>query len=142
MIRGTGVSLPTSTRVLVASLILGKSVRVADMLAFINRFADKPLAWKALIYALLALIVRYVERVYEVWKEAPGPHAASQQTGPMPTSRFLAVQILLVMLIFMRHRRAVASILPRKNQGNFPWPLARAPRIRPLPLNLRHRGSE
>ena len=46
MIRGTGISMESSASVLFASLILGKSVLVADMLPFINRFPEKPLIWK------------------------------------------------------------------------------------------------
>ena len=37
MAKGTGVSMPVSASVLIASLVLGKSVLVADMLPFINR---------------------------------------------------------------------------------------------------------
>jgi hypothetical protein len=106
MIKGTGISLPTSTSVLIASLILGKSVLVADMLPFINRFPDKPLvwnvAWKTLMYAIVALIVHGLERLYEYRKEAPNLLAASQQIwADVNWPRFLAVQILLVTLIFM-----------------------------------------
>lgn len=106
MIKGTGISLPTSTSVLIASLILGKSVLVADMLPFINRFPDKPLvwnvAWKTLMYALVALVVHYLERLYEVWKETHELRAANQQIfADANWPRFWAVQILLVTLIFM-----------------------------------------
>ncbi|WP_225923434.1 MULTISPECIES: hypothetical protein [Pseudomonas] len=45
MIKGSGVELPVSASVLIASMVLGKSVLVADMLPFINRFPDKPLLW-------------------------------------------------------------------------------------------------
>jgi hypothetical protein len=48
MMKGTGVSLPVSASVLIASLVLGKSVLVADMLPFINRFPEKPLIWNVL----------------------------------------------------------------------------------------------
>jgi hypothetical protein len=106
MIKGTGISLPTSASVLIASLILGKSVLVADMLPFINRFPDKPLiwnvAWKTLMYALVALVVHYLERLYDYWKEAPGIAAANAQLlSDMNWPRFWAVQILLVTLILM-----------------------------------------
>lgn len=106
MIRGSGISLPTSTSVLIASLILGKSVLVADMLPFINRFPDKPLVWnvgwKTLMYATVALIVHYLERLYDYWKEAPGLIAANAQLlADVSWPRFWAVQILLATLIFM-----------------------------------------
>ncbi|SPB13791.1 hypothetical protein NOV72_01055 [Caballeronia novacaledonica] len=105
MIRGTGISFPTSGSVLLASLVLGKSVLVADMLPFINRFPDKPLvwnvSWKTLMYALVALVVHYLERLYEYWKEAPGLMAANHDLwAEINWPRFWAVQILLVTLIF------------------------------------------
>ena len=58
MVKGTGISLPTSVSVIVASLILGKAVLLANMLPFINRYPDRPLiwnvAWKTLIYTVVA----------------------------------------------------------------------------------------
>jgi len=106
MIKGTGVDVPTSTSVLIASLILGKSVLVADMLPFINRFPDKPLiwnvTWKTLLYAVVALAVHYMERLYDFWKEAPGfvdGNALLWSSVNWP--RFWAVQVLLITLIFM-----------------------------------------
>ncbi len=106
MIKGSGVDLPVSASVLIASLILGKSVLVADMLPFINRFPNKPLIWnviwKTLMYALVALIVHYLERLYDFWKEAPNLiEANSLLWASLNWPRFWAVQILLITLIFM-----------------------------------------
>ncbi|WP_085677535.1 MULTISPECIES: hypothetical protein [unclassified Pseudomonas] len=106
MIKGSGVELPVSASVLIASMVLGKSVLVADMLPFINRFPDKPLiwnvAWKTAMYALVALIVHYLERLYDYWKEAPGfVDANALLWSSMNWPRFWAIQILLIMLIFM-----------------------------------------
>ncbi|MGE8064797.1 hypothetical protein [Pseudomonas sp. NPDC089569] len=106
MIKGSGVELPVSASVLIASMVLGKSVLVADMLPFINRFPDKPLiwnvTWKTLMYALVALIVHYLERLYEYWKEAPSfMDANSLLWTELNWPRFWAIQILLITLIFM-----------------------------------------
>lgn len=106
MIKGSGVELPVSASVLLASLVLGKSVLVADMLPFINRFPDKPLiwnvAWKTAMYALVALFVHYLERLYDYWKEAPGfADANALLWSSMNWPRFWAIQILLITLIFM-----------------------------------------
>jgi hypothetical protein len=105
MVRGTGISLPTSASVLLAALILGKSVLIADMLPFINRFPDKPLmwnvGWKTLMYALVALAVHYLERLFEFWKETHGILAANARLwADINWPRFWAIQILLVTLIF------------------------------------------
>lgn len=106
MIKGTGISLPSSASILLASLVLGKSVLVADMLPFINRFPDKPLVWnvgwKTLMYALVALLVHYLERLYEFWKEASGVVAANHALwADINWPRFWAIQILLITLILM-----------------------------------------
>ena len=106
MIKGSGVELPVSASVLIASMVLGKSVLVADMLPFINRFPDKPLiwnvAWKTAMYAFVALIVHYLERLYDYWKEAPGfVDANALLWSSMNWPRFWAIQILLITLIFM-----------------------------------------
>ncbi|MCF4998765.1 hypothetical protein GIW70_21065 [Pseudomonas syringae] len=106
MIKGAGIDLPASASVLIASLILGKSVLIADMLPFINRFPDKPLIWnviwKTLIYAVVALVIHYLEQLYEYWKEAPGIIGAnSLLLSSLNLPRFWAIQILLITLIFM-----------------------------------------
>ncbi|AWY44191.1 hypothetical protein DKY63_31485 [Pseudomonas putida] len=106
MIKGSGVELPVSASVLIASLVLGKCVLIAYMLPFINRFPDKPLiwnvTWKTCMYALVALIVHYLERLYDYWKEAPGfMDANSLLWSSINWPRFWAIQILLITLIFM-----------------------------------------
>ena len=106
MVRGTGVTLPVSASVLIASLVLGKSVLIADMLPFINRFPEKPLiwnvAWKTLMYALVALAVHYLERLYEYWKTTSSLLGANAHLwAEMNWPQFWAVQILLVTLILM-----------------------------------------
>jgi hypothetical protein len=102
--RGAGLTLPTSASVTIAALVLGKSVLVANMLPFINRFPEKPLiwnvGWKTLIYTLVAMLVHYLEHLYDYWKEAPGLVAANRMLiAEMNWSNFWAIQILLVTLI-------------------------------------------
>src|SRR5476649_1094346 len=81
MTQGTGITLPTSASITIAALILGKSVLLANLLPFINRFPEKPLiwnaSWKTLIYTLVALLVHYLEHLYDYWKQAPGLLAAN-----------------------------------------------------------------
>ena len=45
MTKNTGLPLPTSMSITVAALVLGKSVVIADLLPFINRYPEKPLIW-------------------------------------------------------------------------------------------------
>jgi hypothetical protein len=104
MIRGTGISLPTSASVTIAALVLGKSVLIANMLPFINRFPEKPLiwnaSWKTAIYTLVALFVHYLEHLYDYWRGAPSLVAANHKLlAEFNGAHFWAIQILLLMLI-------------------------------------------
>jgi hypothetical protein len=104
MTQSTGVTLQTSVSVTIAALILGKSVLIANLLPFVNRFPDRPLiwniGWKTLIYALVALLLHYLERLYDYWKEMPGLAAANHMLlSELNWAHFWAIQILLVTLI-------------------------------------------
>jgi hypothetical protein len=104
MTQGTGITLSTSVSVTVAALVLGKSVLLANLLPFINRFPEKPLLWNAgwrtLIYTMVALFVHYLEHLYDYWKEAPGLVAANHKLlAELNWAHFLGIQILLVTLI-------------------------------------------
>ncbi len=106
MVKGTGIELETTASVAIAALILGKAVLLADMLPFINRFPEKPLiwnvAWKTIMYSIVALIIHYLERLYDFWKEAPGFAAANKLLlSEINWPRFWAVQILLLTLVLM-----------------------------------------
>ncbi|KXV16232.1 hypothetical protein CR51_01480 [Caballeronia megalochromosomata] len=104
MVKGTGISLPTSVSVIVASLILGKAVLIANMLPFINRFPDRPLiwnvAWKTLIYTIIAAFLHYLERLFDFWKETHELAAAQHELiTHMNWPQFWAIQILLFLMI-------------------------------------------
>jgi hypothetical protein len=106
MLKGTGIALGTSMSVTVAALILGKAVLIADLLPFINRYPDKPLvynvAWKTAIYLLIAMLVHYLERLFDYWREAGGLVAGNQRLlAEIVWPHFWAIQILLLVLILM-----------------------------------------
>ena len=104
MLKGTGVALGTSASVTRAALILGKAVLIADLLPFINRYPDKPLAynvaWKTTIYVLVSMLVHYLERLVHFWREAGGFIAGNQKLlAEIVWPHFWAIQIFLVVLI-------------------------------------------
>jgi hypothetical protein len=106
MLKGTGIALGTSASVTVAALILGKAVLIADFLPFINRYPDKPLvynvAWKTTVYVLVSMLVHYLERLVDFWREAGGFIAGNQKLlAEIVWPHFCAIQILLVVLILM-----------------------------------------
>ena len=105
MTKGTGLPISTPIQVAVGALVLGKAVLIADMLPVINRYPDKPLAynvaWKTGIYVLVALVIHYLERVVDFWKETGGFVAGNEKLlAEMVWPHFWAIQIVLVVLIF------------------------------------------
>ena len=105
MLKGTGVSINASISVAIAALILGKAVLLADLLPFVNRYPDRPLAWniawKTVLYAIVATLIHYVERLIDFWRKAGGFIAGNERMlSEMVWSRFWAVQIMIFVLIF------------------------------------------
>ena len=105
MLKGTGIPVSTPIQVAVGALVLGKAVLIADMLPAVNRYPDKPLvynvAWKTAIYFLVALVIHYLERLVDFWKEAGGFLAGNEKLlAEMVWPHFWAIQIILVVLIF------------------------------------------
>lgn len=106
MLKGTGIALSTSVSVTIAALVLGKTVLIADMLPFINRYPDKPLAynvaWKTMLYVLVSIVIHYLERLVDFWKDTGGFIAANEKLwAEMIWPHFLAIQILLAMLVLV-----------------------------------------
>ena len=106
MLKGTGIALGTSVSVTVAALILGKAVLIADLLPFINRYPNKPLAynvaWKTTVYVLVSMLVHYLERLVDFWREAGGFIAGNEKLlAEIVWPHFWAIQIFLVVLILI-----------------------------------------
>jgi len=96
---------PLSTMsIAIASLILGKSVLIADLLPPINRYPNKPLvyniAWKTLIYVLMASVIHYLERLIDFARQAGGIVAGNEKLlAEMVWPHYWAVEIILFILI-------------------------------------------
>jgi len=106
MLKGTGISPQSSISVLVAALILGKSVLLADMLPWINRFPNRPLiynvGWKTMIYLLVSALIHYLERLVDFWRETGSLAAGNEKLlAQMVWPHFWAIQIILLVLILM-----------------------------------------
>ena len=79
---------------------------IADLLPIINRFPEKPLAynvvWKAILYVLVAMLVHYLERLVDFWREAGSFIAGNEKLlSEIVWPHFWAIQIVLAMLISM-----------------------------------------
>ena len=106
MLKGTGISPTSSISIAVAALILGKAVLIADLLPMINRFPHKPLiynvAWKTLIYLLVATLIHYLERLIDFWRQTGSFIAGNKELlTKIVWSHFWAIQIILFVLIVM-----------------------------------------
>jgi hypothetical protein len=105
MIKGTGLPVPSSAQIAVGALILGKAVLIADLLPIVNRYPDKPLAynvaWKTVIYFLVALALHYLEQLVDFWREAGGFMAGNAKLlAEIVWPHFWAIQIVLVVMVF------------------------------------------
>jgi len=96
---------PLSTMsIAIASLILGKAVLIADLLPPINRYPNKPLvyniAWKTVIYLLMASIIHYLERLIDFARQAGGIVAGNEKLlAEIVWPHYWAVEIILFLLI-------------------------------------------
>ena len=106
MLEGTGIRLATSATVTVAALILAKAVLIADLLPFINRFPERPLAynvaWKTALYYLIAMFLHYLEELVGFWRKAGGLIAGNEKLlAEIVWPHFWALQIFLLIVILM-----------------------------------------
>ena len=104
--RGSHFQPLSTMSIAIASLILGKAVLIADMLPPINRYPNKPLvyniAWKTVIYLLMASVIHYVERLIDFSREAGGLAAGNAKLlAEIVWPHFWAVQIILFLLILV-----------------------------------------
>jgi hypothetical protein len=105
MTKGTGLPVTSSAQIAVAALIIGKAALLADLWPPINRFPEKPLAyniaWKTVIYYVLASFIHYLERLYDFAREAGGFVAGNQKLlSEIVWPHFWALQIVLLVVIF------------------------------------------
>ena len=106
MLKGTGLKPLSTMSIAVAALILGKAVLIADMLPMVNRVPNKPLiynvAWKTLIYLLMATLIHYLERLIDFWRQTGGFVTGNQKLlSQIVWPHFWAIQIILLVLIVM-----------------------------------------
>jgi hypothetical protein len=105
MVRGTGLAPLSLGAVTLAAIILGKAVLIADLLPFINRYPEKPLiyntVWKTVIYTLVALLIHYLERLVDFWRQTGSIVAGNRKLfDEIIWAHVLAVQILLLVMVF------------------------------------------
>lgn len=106
ILKNTGIAVSTSLSITISALVLGKTVLIADMLPFINRFPDKPLlyniAWKTVLYFIVALLLHYAEHIIDFWRQAGGFVAGNEKLlSEIVWPHFWAIQLLLLLLILM-----------------------------------------
>lgn len=104
MVKGTGLAVLSSAQIAIGALILGKAVLLADLLPWINRFPEKPLAynvgWKSAIYFLFATLIHYLEKLFDAWREVGSVAAANAKLlATIVWPHFWALQIVLLVLI-------------------------------------------
>lgn len=98
-----GIQAGTVMNATIGALIVAKVVLLADLLPIVNRFPDKPLVynilWKTLIYQAAAIIVGYIEHLWDAYKEVGSFAAANaHMVEAVVWPHFWAVQVLMLVL--------------------------------------------
>ena len=106
MAKGTNFQPMSTISITVAALILGKAVLIADHLPAINRYPEEPLiynvAWKTVIYLVLAGVIHYLERLFDFSRQAGGIVAGNEKLlAEIVWPHYWAIQIMLFVLIVM-----------------------------------------
>ena len=101
-----GIEARTVMNATIAALVVAKVVLLADLLPIVNRFPDRPLgyniAWKTLIYMLAAVVVGYLERLWEFHGEYGSIGAAnSHMLEELVWPHFWAVQLWMAVLFLL-----------------------------------------
>lgn len=101
-----GIEASTMMNATIAALVVAKVVLLADLLPFVNRFPDKPLAWniawKTLIYMLASILVVYLEHLWEFHGKYGSVAAAnSHMLEELVWPHFWAVQIWMTVLFLL-----------------------------------------
>lgn len=101
-----GIELQSVMNATIAALVVAKVVLLADLVPFVNRFPDKPLAWniawKTVMYMLAAAIVVYLERLWEFHGEYGSVAAATgHMVDELVWPHFWMEQIWLILLFLL-----------------------------------------
>jgi len=103
--RGSGLPVSSSGQILIAALLMGKAVLLADHWPPINRFPEKPLiyniAWKTVIYFVVASVIHYLERLVDFAKAAGGIVAGNAKLlSEIIWPHFWGLEIVVLLVIF------------------------------------------
>ena len=101
-----GIEASTVMNSTIAALVVAKVVLLADLLPFVNRFPDRPLAWnivwKTAIYMLASILVVYLEHLWEFHGKYGSIAAANRHMiEELVWPHFWAVQIWMFVLFLL-----------------------------------------
>jgi len=101
-----GIQAGTVMNATIGAMIVAKVVLLADLLPIVNRFPDKPLVynivWKTLIYQAAAILVAYLEHLWDAYRETGSFAAANAHlVDAVVWPHFWAVQILMLVLFLL-----------------------------------------
>ena len=127
MLEQYGIEFSGFVTATVGALIVAKVVLLADRIPFINKYPDKPLiynvAWKTVIYVLVALVVRFLEYLIPLWWQYRNLSVAVEHLWDETIwPHFWVIQIWLVCLFFVYVSfREFARAVVKKDFSKCSW---------------------
>jgi hypothetical protein len=106
IVRHYGFPVVSFANAAVGALIVGKVVLIADNLSFIDKFPGKPLiyntVWKTFVYMLIAVAVRFVERLIAFARQYGGISKGNRQLlSEITWEKFWFIMVWLSVLFFI-----------------------------------------
>ena len=117
MLEQFGIRVSAFLTATVMALVVAKVVLITDHFPLVNRFSDKPLsysvAWKAAIYFIASLVVRYVEHLIHFWRQTGNFVEANHRLfEEIVWPHFWGVQLWLfiLLLVYCTFRELVRAL--------------------------------
>lgn len=117
MLEEFGIKVSSFVSATILALVVSKVVLIADHFPLLNRYPDKSLAynvaWKASVYFVASLVVRYVEHVIHFWRQSASFGEANRKLyDEIVWPHFWGVQLwlLILLLVFCSVRELARTV--------------------------------
>lgn len=124
------IDVSTIMNATIGALVVAKVVLLSDLLPMVNRFPEKPLVynvvWKAVIYQIAAILVIYLERLWDAFRDTGSLAAANAHMVESIVWPHLWAVLMWLMVLFLLYctlRELARAIGEKRMRAYFFGPL-------------------